>query len=88
MMVCSYKLGQKHYPIPYAVKKLVAYVVLVVLIYMVHLALVRWVSPTLWFSVSSGLLLLAFFAWFVTRIEAREMGKLPVIGKYFIPKSA
>jgi O-antigen/teichoic acid export membrane protein len=88
MMVCSYKLGQKHYPIPYAVKKLVAYIVLVVLIYMVHLGLVRWVSPTLWFSVSSGLLLLAFFAWFVTRIEAREMGKLPVIGKYFIPKSA
>jgi O-antigen/teichoic acid export membrane protein len=88
MMVCSYKLGQKHYPIPYAIKKLVAYIVLVVLIYGVHLGLVRWVSPTLWFSVSSGLLLLAFFAWFVTRIEAREMGKLPVIGRYFIPKSA
>lgn len=86
MMVCSYKLGQKHYPIPYAVKKLVSYVGLVVLIYLVHLVLVKWISPSLWFSISSGLLLLGFFAWFVTKIEAREMGKLPVIGKYFTPK--
>lgn len=86
MMVCSYKLGQKHYPVPYAVKKLVSYVTFVVLIYLVHLALVKWVSGSLWFSVSSGFLLLGFFGWFVTRIEAREMGKLPVIGKYFTPK--
>jgi O-antigen/teichoic acid export membrane protein len=86
MMIASYKLGQKHYPIPYPVKKLVSYVVLVVLIYGVHLGLVRWVNPALWFSISLGLLLLGFFAWFVTKIEAKEMGKLPVVGKYFTPK--
>ncbi|MEI2747724.1 MAG: polysaccharide biosynthesis C-terminal domain-containing protein [Ferruginibacter sp.] len=37
MMISSYKLGQKYYPVPYPVKKLVAYMVLVVLIYLVHL---------------------------------------------------
>ena len=86
MMVCSYQLGQTHYPVPYPVKKLMAYLALVVLIYAVHLGLIKWVSPSLLFSVSSGFLLFGFFAWFVTKIEAREMGKLPVIGKYFATK--
>ena len=86
MMICSYKLGQKHYPVPYAVKKLVSYIAFVMLIYLVHLGLVKWISPSLWFSISSGILLLGFFAWFVTKIEAKEMVKLPVIGKYFTPK--
>ncbi len=86
MMIASYKLGQKHYPIPYAVKKLISYIVLVVIIYGVHVALVHWVQPALWFSISLGILLLGFFAWFVTKIEAKEMVKLPVLGKYFTPK--
>jgi O-antigen/teichoic acid export membrane protein len=84
MMVTSYLLGQKHYPVPYAVKKLVSYVVLVVLIYLVHLALVSWVSGIFWFSIGTALLLFAFFTWFVTKIEAKELAGFPVIGKYFI----
>ena len=86
MMVCSYRLGQKHYPVPYAVKKLTSYIVLVLMLYAVHLGLTKWVSSSLLFSISSGIFLLGFFAWFVTRIEAKEMGKLPVVGKYFTPK--
>lgn len=87
MMVMSYKLGQKYYPIPYAVKKLVAYIVLVVLIYGVHVALVKWISPALWFSVVSGMILMAFFAWFVGRVEAKELARMPVIGKWFATKA-
>jgi O-antigen/teichoic acid export membrane protein len=86
MMVCSYKLGQKHYPVPYAVKKLVAYIVMVVLIYLLHLMMVRFISSALWFSVSTGLLLFGLFAWFVSRVEARELARFPVIGKYFSVK--
>ena len=33
MMIISYTQGQKHYPVPYAKKKLIAYLVLVVLMY-------------------------------------------------------
>lgn len=83
MMISSYLLGQKYYPVPYAVKKLLAYLTLVVLIYFVHLGLVKFISGSLLFSLSSGLVLFIFFGWFVSRIEAREMAKLPVIGKYF-----
>ena len=88
MMIASYKLGQKFYPVPYAVKKLISYIVLVVLIYMVHLGMVKWISPALWFSISSGLVLFVFFTWFVTRIEEKELAKFPMIGKYFAPKIA
>ena len=40
MMIISYMLGQKHYPVPYAKKKLISYLVLVVLIYLVHRGLI------------------------------------------------
>jgi O-antigen/teichoic acid export membrane protein len=83
MMISSYLLGQRYYPVPYAVKKLVAYIVLVVLIYFIHLGLLRFVSGSLLFSLSSGLALFILFTWFVSRIEAKELSKLPVIGKYF-----
>lgn len=83
MMISSYRLGQKHYPVPYARKKLTAYIVLVILIYFLHRGLTALISTKLWFSVSIGFLLLAAFAWFVGKIEAKELARLPVIGKFF-----
>ena len=83
MMLSSYWLGQKYYPIPYAVKKLIAYITMVVLIYFLHLALVKWVSGSLLFSLGTGFALFIFFTWFVGKVEAKELAKMPVIGKYF-----
>ncbi|MFZ1529539.1 MAG: polysaccharide biosynthesis C-terminal domain-containing protein [Ferruginibacter sp.] len=88
MMIMSYKMGQKHYPVPYAVKKLTAYIVLVVLIYLVHMTMVRFISSSLLFSILSGLLLFGFFAWFVGKIEAKELARMPVIGKFYNKKTA
>ena len=86
MMIMSYKLGQKYYPVPYAVKKLCAYIVLVVLIYLFHWALVKWLYGALWFSIATGLLLLAGFTWFVIKIEAKELAGLPFMGKWIAAK--
>jgi O-antigen/teichoic acid export membrane protein len=83
MMLSSYLLGQKYYPVPYAVKKMVAYITLSVLIYFIHLGLVKLVGESLLFSLGSGFVLFILFTWFVTRIEAKELAKFPVIGKYF-----
>lgn len=83
MMLSSYLLGQKYYPIPYAVKKLVAYLTLCVLLYFVHLGLVYFVKDSLLFSLGTGLILFIGFTWFVSKIEAKELAKLPVVGKYF-----
>lgn len=85
MMLCSYALGQKYYPVPYAVKKLLAYVTLSVLLYFVHFALVYFVDGSLLFSISAGVVLFLGFTWFVTKVEAKELAKLPVVGKYFLP---
>jgi O-antigen/teichoic acid export membrane protein len=83
MMVSSYKLGQKFYPVPYPVKKLIAYLVLAILIYGVHLVVNKIYPNHLWFSLLSATLLFGFFTWFVGKIEAKELAKLPVVGKYF-----
>jgi O-antigen/teichoic acid export membrane protein len=83
MMVSSYLLGQKYYPIPYAVKKLISYITLVVLIYFIHFGLVKLVPNNYLFSLGTGFVLFAFFTWFVSRVEAKELAKLPVVGKYF-----
>jgi O-antigen/teichoic acid export membrane protein len=88
MMILSYKLGQKYYPVPYPVKKLISYVVLVVLIYLLHVAITTWISESYWFSISTGFVLFGFFTWFVSKIEAKELAKLPVIGKYFTTPKA
>ena len=83
MMICSYVLGQKYYRVPYAVKKLLAYLTLSVLLYFVHLAGVYLVAGSMLFSISAGIVLFLGFTWFVTKVEAKELAKLPVVGKYF-----
>ena len=86
MMICSYKLGQKYYPVPYAVKKLTAYIVLVVLIYVAHLGLNMFFKNTLWISISTGVILMLLFARFVGKIEAKELSRFPIIGKWYNKK--
>jgi O-antigen/teichoic acid export membrane protein len=83
MMISSYILGQKYYPIPYAIKKLISYIVLVMLIYFAHFGLVKLLPGNYLFSLGTGFVLFAFFTWFVSKIEAKELAKMPVIGKYF-----
>jgi O-antigen/teichoic acid export membrane protein len=83
MMISSYLLGQKYYPVPYPRKKLISYLVLVILIYLVHLGINKLYSNHLWFSLATATLLFGFFAWFVSKIEAKELASLPAIGKYF-----
>jgi membrane associated rhomboid family serine protease len=81
MMVASYRLGQKHYPIPYAWKKLCAYVVICILLFLLH-QLFRKFSPSVWWTHLFGFLLLTAFVIFILKIEKKEFQKLPFIGKF------
>lgn len=86
MMVLSYLLGQKHYRIPYAKKKLIAYLVIVTLLYLLHRGLLMlW--GNIWFSTATATLLLWMFAWFIGLVERKELSKLPVI-KRLLPLSS
>jgi hypothetical protein len=81
MMVISYIWGQKKYPIPYAWKKLCAYIVISVLLFGLHKLLVHFIPSTIVYYVS-GTLILGAFTLFILKIERKEFQKLPIIGKY------
>lgn len=88
MMVISFVWGQKVYPVPYATKKLVAYMVIVTLEYFVFLGL-RAVSGNLVVRLGAGTVLLGAFALFILKVERKEFRRLPVIGRYLGgPRSA
>lgn len=83
MMISSYVLGQKYYPVPYARKKLIAYLALVVILYILHLGLNMLYPNHLSYSLLTATLLFGSFAWFIGRVEARELARLPGIGRFF-----
>jgi O-antigen/teichoic acid export membrane protein len=81
MMVISYFWGQKAYRIPYATKKLVAYLVIVALLYFLHHFIIG-IWKNYWFSIGLATIFTTAYALFVARIERRDFQKLPYIGKY------
>jgi O-antigen/teichoic acid export membrane protein len=80
MMVISFIWGQKEYRIPYAWKKLTAYLVIVVLIFFFHKGLIAVYENTVLNLTEATILLFAFIA-FVARIEKHELKKLPFISR-------
>jgi O-antigen/teichoic acid export membrane protein len=87
MMVISYIWGQRVYPVPYAWKKLLAYLVIVTLLFALHSGLTHlW--PNRAFSLTLATILLTAYAIFILRVERKEFRRLPWIGKYLEPKPA
>ena len=87
MMITSYIYGQKFYPVPYAKKKLLAYLVMVTLIYLAHRGLLI-LYDNRWFNIGSATVLLLLFGLFILKIERKEFQRLPVIGKWLGPRVA
>lgn len=81
MMVISYQWGQKTYPIPYVTKKLIAYGVIAVLLFIIHNIITYFLAKTI-FSLGLGFVLISAWCWFIIRVEKKELQKLPIIGKY------
>jgi O-antigen/teichoic acid export membrane protein len=84
MMVTSYLWGQKFYRIPYAWKKLVAYILIVVIIFLIHKVITHFI-PNNYFSIGLASILILLYCRFLTIVEHKEFIKLPFIGKYFTP---
>ncbi len=81
MMVISFTWGQKAYRVPYAWKKLLAYMVIVVLLYFIHLLFAK-LDLHLWVKRGFATLLLFSFIVFVLAVERKEFQRLPFIGKF------
>ncbi|HMD00216.1 MAG TPA: polysaccharide biosynthesis C-terminal domain-containing protein, partial [Ferruginibacter sp.] len=82
MMLISFAWGQKAYRIPYAWKKLLAYMIIAVLLYFAHEGIIR-LSANHWLNFGSAAFLLFSFVLFIGAIEKKELPKLPFIGRYF-----
>lgn len=81
MMVSSYLLGQKWYPIPYAWRKLVGYICICVLLFGLHLGISSYTEP--WVRFITGIFFLSLFIWFVGRIEKKEFINFPFIKRFY-----
>jgi O-antigen/teichoic acid export membrane protein len=88
MMVISYVLGQKYYPIPYAKKKLITYVVIITLMYILHELIARNLDPKASYYkltyYGSGLVFFVLFTLLIMKVERKELQRLPFIGKFFV----
>jgi O-antigen/teichoic acid export membrane protein len=87
MMVISYTQGQKFYPIPYPKKKLLAYLGVAVILYVVH-ELIAGQLSTSWSGYryiyyGTGFLFMLLFFILILRVESRELQRLPFVGRYF-----
>lgn len=81
MMVVSYTWGQKEYRIPYAWKKLVAYLVISVALYGIYL-LFSLLNIGIWVNRGFALVLIASFGLLILNIERKEFQKMPYIGRF------
>ncbi len=86
MMVISYTQGQKYYMIPYAKKKLITYLSITALFYIIHEVIVRNINPG-WNGYElvyygSSFLFIGIFAALILKVEANELRSLPYIGKF------
>lgn len=75
MMVVSYYMGQQHYPVPYAVKKLITYMVIVVLFWGIQRTILYF-FPHLWLGILIGFISIGLFSWLVWWAEQKEFTKL------------
>ncbi|SDD55241.1 lipopolysaccharide biosynthesis protein [Niabella drilacis] len=81
MMVVSYIWGQKEYRVPYAWKKLCAYIIIAVVLSFIHRGIVGKISGS-WFNYGSATVLLLLYTLFILRVERKEFQRLPLIGKF------
>jgi O-antigen/teichoic acid export membrane protein len=87
MMVISYIWGQKAYRIPYAWRKLVAYMVICVLLYGAAQLFARLgLGP--WADRGFAIVLFCLFTVLIINVERKEFQKLPYIGRFFAAKAA
>lgn len=85
MMVISYVWGQKVYRVPYAWKKLVAFMVIALLLYFIHHFLTGIWQNTI-FSLGLATLFTGGYALFLLRVEKREFQRMPYIGRFLAPR--
>jgi len=87
MTVITYFMGQKYFPVPYPVKKIIAYLVVMLLLFFTKVginALTDGLSliPQLAIRIVSATVLMGIFLALIFAVEKKELKGMPFIGKY------
>ena len=81
MMVISYIWGQKVYPVPYPIKKLGAYFVIMLLLYFIDAGVCHY-TASLWLRLLTGTVLMLLYLALLTKTEKKELARMPFIGRF------
>ncbi|MCB0699759.1 MAG: oligosaccharide flippase family protein [Chitinophagales bacterium] len=83
MMTLSFFFGQKHYPIPYNLKKIGGYLAVMLLFYAAHWGLsTKAFTDSMFIRLGAGAALFVAYFMYIVRQERDEMKRFPVIGKF------
>jgi O-antigen/teichoic acid export membrane protein len=82
MMVASYVLGQKHYPVPYDVKKCFGYIGISLILFAIHYQLRDSFKDILLLH-AAAMILIVVFTLLVLKIEKTEFLKIPYLHKIY-----
>ncbi len=80
MMVISYFMGQRYYPVPYPTKKLIAYLVVICLLYAMHKSILFF-FPHLWLAILLGIIFIGLFSMLIIWAEKKEFQRIPILKK-------
>ena len=81
MMVISYIMGQKYFPVPYARKKLLSYLTMMLLLFFAE-QFVMYLTGIVVIRIVSATVLMGLFLRLVLVVERKELAGMPMIGKW------
>lgn len=82
MMVMSYLWGQKVYPVPYNLRKVLYFFIVMIAFYALQSVVVNY-TGNLWVHRLTATIFMVGYVGFVLKTEGKELKGLPVIGRYF-----
>ncbi len=81
MMLLSWLLGQKYFPVPYPLRRLGRYALATAILFAVQQVVMRYTASSI-LHIASATVLMGLFGLIVLRSEREELKALPLIGKW------
>ena len=81
MVIASYLIGRRYYPVPYNIPKIVIYLSVTYCIYFIHHSFIDGID-TMFSKIIIGLAFVTAFVVFALIYDRKEFASLPIIGKY------
>jgi len=81
MMVISYFMGQRYFPVPYSTRKLLMYLVVMFLLFFAQQAVMHFTGMVL-VRLVTGSVFMGLFLLLVIAAERKELSGMPLVGKW------